>query len=181
MSATNDRVTNPGLLTSASKKSAPMDVKHMRKTEDGKVSVLDVVAQMKNCTQHYASKMYRRLVEEERVPDCEIRSLMSAKCGRQHRSHYPTPVASTTEITQISWQLPGANEIRKNCANVCVRYLGGDMSLVDEISHNKRLQEQLREDDPSHPARIFGKAVEQGESETVKRKQEELTLKKPDQ
>ena len=133
MSATNDRVANPGLLTSASNKSAPMDVKHMRKTEDGKVSVLDVIAQMKNCTQHYASKMYRRLVEEERVPDCEIRSLMSAKCGRQNRSHYPTPVASAAEITQIIWQLPGASEFRKNCANVCVRYLGG-LSLVDEIS-----------------------------------------------
>ena len=67
MSATNDRVANPGLLTSASKNQHPR-TSNMRKTEDGKVSVLDVVAQMKNCTQRYASKMDRRLVEEERVP-----------------------------------------------------------------------------------------------------------------
>ena len=33
-------------------------------------------------------------------------------------------------------------------------------------------------DDPSHPARLFGEAVGQTESEAVKRKQEELTLEK---
>ena len=87
MSATNDRVTNPGFLTSASKKSAPMDVKHMRKTEEGKVSVLDVVAQMKNCTQNYVAHRYKRLVEEERVPDCEMRSIArTAPQGRRRKT-----------------------------------------------------------------------------------------------
>ena len=48
---------------------------------------------------------------------------------------------------------------------------------------NRRLQEQLQEEAPSHPARIFGEAVEQQhmeESEAVKRKREELELKKLD-
>ena len=85
MSATNDRVTNPGLLTSSPQKgmSTPMDFEKIQKTDDIKVSIVDVIAQIKNCTQQYTAKMYRRLVEEERVPDCEARLLMSAKCGRQ--------------------------------------------------------------------------------------------------
>ena len=47
---------------------------------------------------------------------------------------------------------------------------------------NRRLQEQLQEEAPSHPARIFGEAVELQvqESEAVKRKREELALKKLD-
>ena len=118
MSATNDRVTNPGLLTLGSNESAHMDVKHIRKTEDGKVSVVDVIAQVKGCSAKYATEAYKRLLVEERVPDCEIRPLMSANIGRQNRSHYPTPIASSAERTQIIWQLPGANEFRKNCANV---------------------------------------------------------------
>ena len=61
-----------------------------------------------------------------------------------------------------------------------VRYLDGDISLVDGISKNKRLQEQHREDDPSHPARLFGEATE-AEPEAVKQNQEALTLKKLDQ
>jgi len=84
---------------------------------------------------------------------------------RDHRNHLAAP-----------WRQRIPEELRQS---VCVRYLGGDMSLVDEISKNKRLQEQLREDDPMHPARLFGEAVEQA-SESVKRKQEELTLKKLD-
>jgi hypothetical protein len=159
--------------------SSTMDFSKIRKTEDGKVSVVDVIAEIKHCSAKYASDAYKRLLAEERVPECETRLLMSAKIGRQNRSHYATPIATAAEITEIIWQLPGASEFRKNCAKVCVRYLGGDMSLVDEISKNKRLQEQLREDDPMHPARLFGEAVEQA-SEPVKRKQEELTLKKLD-
>ena len=158
-----------------------MDFSKIRKTEDGKVSVVDVIAEIKHCSAKYASEAYKRLLAEERVPECETRLMMSAKIGRQNRSQYATPIATAAEITEIIWQLPGASEFRKNCAKVCVRYLGGDMSLVDEISRNKRLQEQLREEDPSHPARLFGEAVEQTESEAVKRKQEELTLKKLDQ
>jgi hypothetical protein len=164
--------------------SSTMDFSKIRKTEDGKVSVVDVIAQIKDCKGKYASEVYKRLLAEERVPECEVRNIAhiasersSAKCGRPTTS---TPIATAAEITEIIWQLPGASDFRKNCAKVCVRYLGGDESLVTEIRMNKRLQEQLREDDPSHPARLFGEAVEQTESEAVKRKQEELTLKKLD-
>jgi len=68
--------------------------------------------------------------------------------------------------------LPGraAANVRKQAASTLVRYLGGDMSMVEEIARNHLTQQQLEEDDP---ARIFGQAVE---SDAIKRKREELTL-----
>jgi len=161
---------------------AIMDLSKVRKTEDGKVSVIDVISQIKKCTNKYASDVYKRLLAEERVPQSESRILTSTKIGRQNRSEYATPIASAEEIIEVIWQLPGAVDFRKNCARVCVRYLGGDESLVEEVRMNRRLQEQLQEEAPNHPARIFGEAVEQHmeESEAVKRKREELEIKRLD-
>ena len=160
-----------------------MDLTAIRKTEDGKVSVVDVIAQIKKCTGNYAAKTYRRLLDEERVPTCELRDIQKGTiCPRHKRSAYNTPIATAAEITEIVWQLPGTSEFRKNCAKVCVRYLGGDETLVEEVRMNRRLQEQLREEAPDHPARLFGEAVEQEqqESEAVKQKREEVTLKRLD-
>jgi len=162
---------------------AAMDFSKIRKTQDGKVSVVDVIAQIKKCKSNYAAQVYQRLLEEERVPKCEVRNIAhtapersTARCSRPTTS---TPIATAAEITEIIWQLPGASDFRKNCAKVCVRYLGGDESLVEEVRMNRRLQEQLREEAPEHPARLFGEAVEsQVESEALKRKREELELKK---
>ena len=162
---------------------AVMDLSNVRKTEDGKVSVIDVISQIKKCTNKYASDVSKRLLAEERVPQSESRILTSTKIGRQNRSEYATPIASAEEIIEVIWQLPGAVDFRKNCAKVCVRYLGGDESLVEEVRMNRRLQDQLQEEAPSHPARIFGEAVEQQhmeESEAVKRKREELEIKRLD-
>ena len=125
-----------------------------------------------------SSEVYKRLLEEERVPVCEIRHLTSAKNGRQNRSEYPTPIATGAEIIEIIWQLPGAAEFRRNCAKVCVRYLGGDETLVQEVRMNRRLQEQLQMEAPGHSARVFGEAVEQELQEmveAVRRKREGLS------
>ena len=46
-----------------------------RRTYDGKVSVVDVIADVTKKNFNYAAKMYRRLLEEERVPHCECRVL----------------------------------------------------------------------------------------------------------
>jgi hypothetical protein len=169
---------------------AIMDLSKVRKTEDGKLSVIDVISQIKKCQAHYAAQLYKRLLSEERVPQCEVRNIAqrasestAAKSARQNRNEYSTPIATAAEIIEVIWQLPGAVDFRKNCAKVCVRYLGGDESLVEEVRMNRRLQDQLQEEAPSHPARIFGEAVEQQhmeESEAVKRKREELEIKRLD-
>ena len=146
-----------------------MDLSRVRKTTDGKVSVIDVISQIKKCQAHYAAQLYKRLLSEERVPQCELRNIAQrtsessvARSARTIcRPNYLTPIASAAEIIEIIWQLPGAADFRKNCAKVCVRYLGGDESLVEEVRMIKRLHQQLQENAPDHPARIFGEAVEQ--------------------
>ena len=60
-----------------------MDLSKVRKTENDKISVIDVISQIKNCSNKYASEVYNRLLEEERVLVCEIRHLTSDKKGRQ--------------------------------------------------------------------------------------------------
>ena len=46
-----------------------------RKTADGKVSVIDVIADITQKSFNYDAQQYRRLLAEERVPQCECREL----------------------------------------------------------------------------------------------------------
>ena len=83
-----------------------------------------------------------------------------------------TPVTDARGIVEIVMILPGkaAASVRKQFASILVRYLGGDLSLVEEVASNRLAQESLPED---HPLRIFGETVE---SEAIKRKREELEM-----
>jgi len=83
-------------------------------------------------------------------------------------------VADARQLVQVLWALPGESAFRRSCADVCMRFLGGDTSLVDEVFLNRRAQETLAREQPDHPARIFGEAVE---SDALKRKREKLELK----
>ena len=84
----------------------------------------------------------------------------------------PTPVADARTMVEIVMVLPGraASQVRKAAADVMVRYLGGDPSLVEEIAANRLRQEDMGEDEP---ARLFGQTVE---SEALKRKREEVAI-----
>ena len=74
--------------------------------------------------------------------------------------HEQTPVATVHEMIEIIWQLPGTADFRKQCADLVVRYLGGDQSLIAEIQFNRHAQEDLAFTQPDHPARLCGEAVE---------------------
>ena len=78
------------------------------------------------------------------------------------RGQRDTPVTDAKGIVQIIMLLPSraAAPIRAKAADVLVRYLGGDSSLVPEIQANRERQEHLAQEQPDHPARIFGEAVE---------------------
>ncbi len=144
-----------------------------RRTSDGKVAVLDVISHVTGKSRTYASNAYKRLVAEERVPECEMRALPLRVhsltspiwgCQRVQRGGatqtYPTPVATVGEMVEVIWQLPGTAEFRRSCARLVVRYLGGDESLIEEIHLIRSAQEELADVDPTHPARLFGEAVE---------------------
>ena len=55
--------------------------------------------------------------------------------------------------------LPGkvATKLRIEWADIIVRYLGGDLTLVKEIAHNRNIQDNTPDD---HPLRFFGQDVE---------------------
>ena len=67
-----------------------MDFSKIRKTEDGKVSVVDVIAQIKDCKGKYASEVYKRLLAEERVPECEVRNIAHITSERSSAFLQPT-------------------------------------------------------------------------------------------
>ena len=58
--------------------------------------------------------------------------------------------------------LPGqcAARVRRRAAELIVRWLGGDPSLIPEIIANRGLQQELAVHAPEDPRRVFGEAVE---------------------
>lgn len=131
-----------------------------------RISVYDVIAATKKCDVHDAGKYFRRMLLTGIVPTCEEvppQNLIHAD-GANRNSHGGARkfvvVATAHEMVQILWALPGTNEFRKNCADVVVRYLGGDPNLVEEVFQNREAQEKLFAIESEHPARIFGETVE---------------------
>ena len=99
-----------------------------RRTEDNKVSVVDVIAGVRSVSHDHAAHLYRRMLSEERVPQCELRRLpprthlsvstsgtnIQKRAGGFSGATQPTPVATAAEMVQIVWQLPGTAEFRRN-------------------------------------------------------------------
>ena len=58
--------------------------------------------------------------------------------------------------------LPGrqAARVRRQAAELLVRFLGGDIALVDEVCRNRGVQEELAVRAPEDPRRLFGADVE---------------------
>ena len=65
-------------------------------------------------------------------------------------------------IVEIIMLLPGqqAARVRRTAAELLCRYLGGDLSLVNEICRNRDFQEELAIQNPDDARRVFGEAVE---------------------
>ena len=133
-------------------------VQQVRKTAESppRVSVIDVIRAITGTSPTESSHTLRRLEDTFH----EVGSFLSnfRFPGRGQRD---TPVTDAEGITQIIMLLPGraAAIARQSAANVVVRYLGGDVSLVREIMANRDMQAQL---EPDHPASIFGQSVRQG-------------------
>jgi hypothetical protein len=73
-----------------------------------------------------------------------------------------TPVVDAHGLVTILNLLPGkrAAEFRAKSADIIVRYLGGDETLISEIKDMRRMQEELRNVQPDHPVRFFADDVE---------------------
>ena len=144
-------------------------VRQIRKTAEDRprVAVYDVLQVVTGCSANNCSNVYQRLSQSsEGLTGCS--SFRFPGRGQWKE----TPVAEVRTIVEIIRVLPGraAARVRKAAADVMVRYLGGDPSLVQEVAANRLRQEDMDEDDP---ARIFGQTVE---SEALRRKREEVAL-----
>ena len=145
-------------------------VGRIRKTAEDppRASVIDTIALITGQSQCNAAHTWTRLAQN--YPDSCQNVTSFRFSGRGNWKE--TPVADARTLVEVVLVIPGkaAARYRRDAAGVIVRYLGGDLSLVDEIAAIRLTQEQLDEDDP---ARIFGQTVE---SEALKRKREEVTL-----
>lgn len=79
-------------------------------------------------------------------------------------------------LIEIIFLLPGraAAQVRQAAAQFFVRYLGGDLTLVQEVEHLRHVQNFLRENAPEHPMRAFEEAVESSTLALVSREPESL-------
>ena len=141
----------------------------IRKTSENppRISVLDVIKVITGLSLNNAYNVFQRVIEAFPEVSTEISYFKFPGQGQRE-----TPVTDARGIVEIVMVLPGraAKSVRKEAASVLVRYLGGDLSLVEEVAANRLAQESLAED---HPFRIFGETVE---SEAIKRKREELEM-----
>jgi hypothetical protein len=134
-------------------------VKQVRKTEESppRISVIDVAIALTGKSPHDAAQDYRRMLEQ--YPE------VGATCSHfrfKGRGQRDTPVASISGIVELVFLLPGhhAARIRHQAASLLVRFVGGDLALVDDICRNRGLQEELAVQNPDDPRRLAGEAVE---------------------
>ena len=82
------------------------------------------------------------------------------------RGQRDTPVANVRGIVEVIMLLPGhtAAGVRRLASELLCRYLGGDISVVDEICALRSFQDHLAVRAPEDPRRIFGAAVEASSS-----------------
>ena len=131
----------------------------IRKTDENppQISVIDVVAAITGQTQSNSAVAFKRLQCDH--PEVTANSSDFRFKGRGQRD---TPVTDVRGIVEIIMLLPGqeAARVRRQAAELLVRYLGGDMRIIAEVCALRGLQEELAAERPDDPRRIFGEAVE---------------------
>lgn len=129
----------------------------IRQTDDKLTSVIDAIRLFTGLDANHAAGRLRDLLT--RYPDLNHKIVNLKFKGRGQKD---TPGTDLTTLYEILMLLPGrmAAQCRRQAAQLMIRYLGGDLSLIKEVEENRELQERLASEDPSHPMRLFGEAVE---------------------
>ena len=133
-----------------------IDTSKIRKTDENppRVAVFDLIAVLTGQTANNSAMTYSRLISSH--PE------VTTGCGYfkfKGRGQKFIPVTNAKGAVMIINALPGkvAAKLRIEWADVIVRYLGGDLTLVQEIAHNRTVQDNTPDD---HPLRFFGQDVE---------------------
>lgn len=135
----------------------------LRITPNKELALIDIAIIFTGLNNDHAGYAVRRLLEQ--YP--EFRSNI-AKFKFPGRGRQTVDVAPLAEALEFAFLLPGraASKVRKEAAKLLVRYIGGDLSLVDEICQINRVQvalAEIPEDERTaeqRTARLFGESVE---------------------
>ena len=135
----------------------------LRITPNKELALIDVAMIFTGLDNNQAGKAVRRLLEQ--FPDVQSNMMNFKFPGKGQKEVTVAPLAKALEFAFL---LPGrtAARVRKDAAELLVRYIGGDLSTVDEICQINRVQTALAEipeDERTaeqRTARLFGESVE---------------------
>jgi hypothetical protein len=136
----------------------------IRMTVERQPSLIDVISIITRKNNDESSGTWRTIVD--RFPEVRENLSIFQFPGKSQR---PTPVAQNLKVLiQVIFLLPGqqAALVRQAAAEVFVRFMGGDLSLIGEVQRMHEVQAFLREHEPGHPARVFGEAAERSAAST---------------
>ena len=134
------------------------EVRRIRMTPEKQPALIDVISILTKKNKNDSSEVWRTLERSSREVQENILNIHFP--GQGQRS---TPVAKDLKtLVQVIFMLPGreASLVRQAAAEVFVRFMGGDLTLIQDVQRMNEVQRFLREHEPEHPMRVFGEAVE---------------------
>ena len=78
------------------------------------------------------------------------------------RGQRETPITDARGIIEVIMLLPGqqASRVRRQAAALLCRWLGGDLTIIDEVCRHRGTQEELAVQNSDDARRVFREAVE---------------------
>lgn len=138
-------------------------VPEVRKTNQGtpRVAVVDVIMAITGQDRNKSARCLQRVFSN--YPEVEstcVEMALPDAAGRIGR--HASLVTDAKGIVDIVMLLPGkqASRLRRQTAELLVRFLGGDLTLIDEVCAIRGIQNQLAIQHPNDPMRIFGHHIE---------------------
>jgi len=112
----------------------------LRVTDDRRVALIDVAKLFMGVNNNEAANAARRVLDA--FPAVTSKCFICTFEGARQRPIHVAPIAVAIEFAFL---LPGrrAAQLRMQAARLLVRYLGGDLSLVDEIVQLRHVQQAL--------------------------------------
>lgn len=100
-------------------------------TATNKGSVIDVVRAICGGSSSYASEIILNITNVDMELGGKITHVNINNKGK------PTPVADAVTLMELVWVLPGkhAKDVRRQCAELLCRVLGGDLDVAEGIKH----------------------------------------------
>ena len=140
---------------------------HRIRKANGLVSIYDVIRAVTGHELITIRKTWQRLTEfyPELQTICTLQKFRTNGRGGNQES----PATDAKGIVKVLMALPGAAAagFRHKAATTIVRYIGGDVSLIQEVMDNNAAQQRLAHEDPEHPALVFSEAVGQTASSSL--------------